>query len=92
MLRLTVVAHPGARVERVESNADGILDVSVIARPVEGQANAAIERALASALGLRPRQVRLAGGERSRRKIVDIDIADLATLHQRLLAHRLRSS
>ncbi|HEV7662642.1 MAG TPA: DUF167 domain-containing protein [Chloroflexota bacterium] len=92
MLRLTVVAHPGARAERVEYTADGILDVAVIARPVEGQANVAIERAVASALGLRPRQVRLTGGARSRRKIVDIDLTDLATLHERLLAHRLRPS
>ena len=70
---------------------DDALGVWVRARAVEGQANAAIERALASALGLRPRQVQLTAGQTSRRKIVEIDLPDFEVLRARLVARDLRS-
>jgi len=90
MLRLTVVAHPGARAERVAHLAEGELGVWVRARPIEGQANAAIERVLAAALGLRPRQVQLVSGSAGRRKIVEVDLPSLAALAERLVAHGVR--
>lgn len=91
MLRLSVVAHPGARSDRLECRADGDLHAYVRARPVEGQANAAIERLLSSSLGLKPRQVRIVGGATSKRKIVDIDLGSLADVRQ-LLAHGVRDA
>jgi uncharacterized protein len=60
-------------------------------RPVEGQANAAIEHAIATALGLKPRQVAIVGGATSKRKIVDVDLPGAPALHQRLLAYGLRA-
>jgi uncharacterized protein YggU (UPF0235/DUF167 family) len=92
MFRALVVAHPGARRERVEVLADDSLGVWVLARPVEGQANEAIERALAAALRLRRNQVRVTSGHRSRRKIVEIDLPDVPALRERLVAHAVRSS
>jgi uncharacterized protein YggU (UPF0235/DUF167 family) len=91
MLRVAVVAHPGAPAERIEAGDQSELHVWVRARPVEGQSNAAIERAIATALGLKMRQVRLATGARSRRKIVELDLPDQAALQTRLLAHKLRA-
>jgi uncharacterized protein YggU (UPF0235/DUF167 family) len=92
MLRLAVIAHPGSRQERIDVLDDDALAVWVRARAVEGQANAAIERALASALGLRrPGQVRLVAGQTSRRKIVEIDLPDVQVLRARLVAHGVRS-
>jgi uncharacterized protein YggU (UPF0235/DUF167 family) len=91
MLRLAVIAHPGSRQERVDVLEDDALAVWVRARAVEGQANAAIERALANALGLRPRQVQLAAGQTSRRKIVEIDLPNVEVLRARLVAHGVRS-
>jgi uncharacterized protein len=90
MLRLTLIAHPGARAERVSLLEGGMLGVWVRARPVEGQANAAIERVLASALGLRPWQVKVVGGTTSRRKIVEVDLAEMDVLQRRVLAYGLR--
>jgi uncharacterized protein YggU (UPF0235/DUF167 family) len=90
MLRLTVVAHPGARDERVVALGAAEVAVWVRARAVEGQANLAIERALAGALGLRPRQVHLIAGATSRRKIVEVDLPSGAALSERLLAHGVR--
>jgi uncharacterized protein len=92
MLRVSVVAHPGARQERIELVADNTLAVRVRARPIEGQANAAIERAIAAALQLRPRQVKLVSGQGARRKIVELDLPDVGVLRERLLAHAMRSS
>jgi uncharacterized protein YggU (UPF0235/DUF167 family) len=92
VLRLTVQAHPGSRHEGLELLEDGSLSVHVRARPVDGQANAAIEQAIANALRLRPRQVRLVSGQHSRRKILEVDLPDVAALHQRLVAHAVRSS
>src|SRR5438067_11714903 len=92
MLRLALVAHPGARTERIERLDDSTIGVWVRARAVEGQANTAIERAIADALDLRPRQVRLVGGLTARRKIVEIDLPDQQSLDARMLAHAVRSS
>jgi uncharacterized protein YggU (UPF0235/DUF167 family) len=91
MLRLTVIAHPNARVDRVDLTRDGTLNVWVRQRPVDGRANVAIEQTVASALGLRPRQVRLVVGASSRRKIIDVDLADHEALRQRLALCGLRA-
>jgi uncharacterized protein YggU (UPF0235/DUF167 family) len=82
-VRIAVDAHPSARAERVELKGDA-LSVWVRARPVEGKANVAIAEAIARALGLRRREVRLIGGETSRRKLVEIDVVDLTELRARL--------
>jgi uncharacterized protein YggU (UPF0235/DUF167 family) len=83
-LRIAVEAHPNARLERVDMS-NATMRVWVRARPVEGQANAALEQAIAKALGLRRRQVHIVGGAASRRKVVDIDIPDFQALRVRLL-------
>ncbi len=83
-MQVVISAHPGARQNRVELQADGSLAVWVRARPVDGQANAAIERALAHALGLRPRQVVIVTGHTARRKIVAIEGLSETQLRQRL--------
>jgi uncharacterized protein len=91
MLRVQVRAHPGARRERVELLPDGSLGVWVRTRAVEGQANAAIERALASALSLRPRQVALISGHTSRHKVAQVDLANPDELRTRLMARPVQA-
>jgi len=92
MVRLSVQAHPNAKIERVQMLDGETLGVWVRARALEGQANAAIERAVAHALGLRPRQVQLVTGHTSRRKILEIDLEGLDAVRSRLLAHEMRSN
>jgi uncharacterized protein len=91
MLRLNVIAHPGSRTERLELLDNADLGVWVRARPVDGQANSAIEHAIAAALGLRLRQVKLVAGTTARRKIVEVDLPGVEALHSRLLAHGIRA-
>lgn len=51
---------------------DGRLVVRVAAAPVDGEANDAVIRAIAAALGAPPRDVRLAAGARGRTKTIDV--------------------
>ncbi len=53
-----------------------VLTVSVTARAVDGAATAAVRAAVATAFGLRPRQVVLVSGERSRTKVLELDLDD----------------
>jgi uncharacterized protein (TIGR00251 family) len=63
---------PGANATEVAGLHGGALRVRVAAPPVEGQANAALLEFLAGRLGLRPRDLRLAAGQRGRDKLVVI--------------------
>jgi uncharacterized protein len=83
MLRASVEAHPNARVDRVEL-AETTLRVWVRARAIDAQANDAIQRTIARALGLRGREVRLVSGARSRHKIVELDLVDFEEVRRRL--------
>ena len=68
-------------IDGVETLADGraVLKVRVRALPMEGEANAALCRVLARALGVPPGRVEIAGGATSRIKRVKI-VGDAAAL------------
>ena len=90
VIRVSVQAHPGSRHERIELLPDNSLAVWVRARAIEGQANAAIERAVAAALQLRPRDLKIVAGGASRRKILEIDLPNVEALTARSVACGLR--
>ena len=73
-MRYTVQVHPRAAHERVALREDGALEVWVMAPAVEGRATAALLALLAARLGLRPRDVALVRGERSRQKLVELPL------------------
>ena len=76
-MRITVRVKPGSSRARVGGTyAEGQLVVAVSAPPVDGAANAAVLRAVADALGLRPRQVRLVSGHSARSKVLAVALAD----------------
>jgi hypothetical protein len=76
-------------IEGIERRADGrmVLKARVRAAPFEGEANAALCRLLAGAVGIAPRQVTLVSGETARVKRVWIagDAAGLAAALRRLV-------
>jgi uncharacterized protein YggU (UPF0235/DUF167 family) len=78
MARLPVRLTPGAAADCIDGwdvDADGrpVLKVRVRARPVEGEANAALLRLLAKTLGVPKSAVALERGGQSRTKMIGID-------------------
>ena len=77
MANLPVRLTPGASADRIDGwdvDADGrpVLKVRVRARPVEGEANAALLRLLAKTLGVPKSAVSLDRGGQSRTKMISI--------------------
>jgi uncharacterized protein (TIGR00251 family) len=74
MRRLIVTVVPRAsKNELVGVMSDGSLKVRLMAPPIEGAANEALCALLATVYGLKKRAVRVISGEKSRRKMVEID-------------------
>lgn len=69
-VRFAIHVSPRARKARVGGLYGDALRVAVTAPPVEGEANRACVAALALALGIGRREVRIVSGERGRRKTV----------------------
>ncbi|HEY7488265.1 MAG TPA: DUF167 domain-containing protein [Streptosporangiaceae bacterium] len=82
-LRVAIRVRPGAAKTRVGGTYGDSLVVKVAARAVEGKATEAALAAMAAALGLRPRAVRLVSGATSRDKVVEVD-GDVAQLTRRI--------
>lgn len=81
MARLAVKLTPGSAVDRIDGwgvDAEGraVLKVRVRARPVEGEANAALILLLAKSLGVSRSSVSLARGGQSRLKMVLVEGLD----------------
>lgn len=71
-MRIEVQAKPRAREERVEKIDDMHFVVAVKEPPIQGQANAAIIRALAAHFSIAPSRVRIISDHISRQKLVEI--------------------
>ena len=90
MARLPVRLQPGAAREGIDGwdvDAEGrpVLKVRVRARPVDGEANAALIALIAQALDVPRRAVDLARGGQSRLKMLEIDGLDEAEVRARLV-------
>jgi uncharacterized protein YggU (UPF0235/DUF167 family) len=86
-LILHVRLTPKAGVDRVDGwsrDAEGrpVLAVKVRAQPVEGEANAALERLLAKTLGVPRSAVRVVRGGQSRLKAVEVEGVDEAAVER----------
>ena len=72
-MRVSIRVRPGASRTRVGGTYGDALVVAVSARAVDGKATEAALAALADALGIRRRDVRLVSGATSRDKVVEVD-------------------
>ena len=78
MTRLAIRAQPGAKANEVvgwiaDAHGGEVLKIRLRAPAVEGKANAALIEFLAQILGLRPRQITLERGDKSREKVVLVE-------------------
>ena len=79
-MRLAIRVHPGAKHPRVGGCHDGALVVRVRERAVDGRATEAALTAVAEALAVPRRTVRLVAGSTSRTKTLDVPGADPAAV------------
>ena len=80
-VRIHVRVTPRAGRDEIAGVRDGTLLVRVAAPPVDGAANAAVERLIADAIGIAPSRVRVLTGAGGRRTVValgDVDAAEVA--------------
>ncbi len=81
---LEVAVVPRSAADRVGPFADGVLRVRVTRPPADGEANRAVVRLVARALGLAPGRLLLVSGARSRRKRLRVDGIGAEELARRL--------
>lgn len=87
-VRLRVHVQPRAsRTEIVGEHGDSI-KIRIAAPPVDGEANAELERFVAKLLGVARSHVRVVSGESSRQKVLDIEGVSSATV-KAAIAHAL---
>ncbi|MEI6029805.1 MAG: DUF167 domain-containing protein [Synechococcaceae cyanobacterium ELA739] len=78
--------QPRASWDAVVGERDGAIAIRLQAPPVDGAANQALVRFIASRLGVPPRDVQLVRGLTGRRKWVSVAGLESALVRQRLLA------
>lgn len=81
--RIRVRLTPRGGTDRIEAVVGGVLGVRVAASPVDGAANAALERLVARELGVPRTGVRIASGATARTKVLEVDGIDAAALARR---------
>ena len=70
---LTIRLQPRAKRSEIVEERDGVLRVSVVAAPVQGQANAALCKLIAKRAGIARGRVSVIRGERAREKVVRVE-------------------
>ena len=85
--RIAVVLRPGASRDEVLEFSHGLLRVRVKAPPIDGKANASLEKLLARLLGVPPSSVDVLRGARSRRKLLRVEGLSQEEAEKKLAAH-----
>jgi uncharacterized protein len=73
---------PRASRNEIAGSREGALLIRVTAPPVEGAANDAVVRVLATALGLPPSEIRIERGGQARQKVVSVPEQAAARLEE----------
>jgi uncharacterized protein (TIGR00251 family) len=81
---IRVRVKPKASRSRILGERDGVLEVSLAAPPVDGEANAELVRTLARQLRVAQTSIELVSGRTARTKLISVHGIGLAELQQRL--------
>jgi uncharacterized protein YggU (UPF0235/DUF167 family) len=84
MAVLDVAVVPRASADRVGPYAGGVLRVRVQRPPADGEANRAVVRLVAAAIGVAPSRIELIAGMSGRRKRLRVHGMEAAELERRL--------
>lgn len=84
--RIDIRVIPRSPKNRIDGIRDGRIVVRVTAAPVDGAANEAVIATLAAALELPRRAIRIAKGDTSRNKTIEITGLDQAAVRARLVS------
>jgi uncharacterized protein (TIGR00251 family) len=82
--RIEIYVQPRASKSEVAGTHDGRIKVRLAAPPVDGAANAELVSFVASRLGIAKSRIRIAAGESSRRKVIEVDGIDAQALKDQL--------
>ena len=85
-VRLDLYVQPKSSVNRLVGIHDNRVKLALTAPPVDGKANAAVLKFLASFLGLKKKDIEIRHGLHSRKKSVLIDCRESEEIRQRILA------
>ena len=88
MTRLAIRVQPGAKANEIvgwiaDATGGEVLKIRLRAPAVEGNANTALIEFLAEILGLRPRQITLERGDKSREKLIGVEGLTMEVIRQR---------
>lgn len=82
--RIDIYVQPRASKSEIAGLHDGRIKIRLAAAPVDGAANAELVSFVAQRLGIAKSKVRVVAGESSRRKVLEVDGVDEATVRMRL--------
>ena len=83
VVRIAVRLTPRAGSDRIDGPTGGVLQARVHAPPVAGAANEALRRLVAGELGVPVSKVALVSGERTRRKVLEIEGVSRSQVEER---------
>ncbi len=86
MALIRVRLQPRASSSRITGEKDGVIQVRVTAPPVDGEANAALEKLVAKKLSIAKSKVKVVKGETSREKVLEVEGVDEQEARRSLLA------
>lgn len=72
IMKISIIAHPNSKKERIEKDLLGTLHVYVTEPPLEGKANAAVINSLAKHYKVQRSRVILLTGKKSKNKLFEI--------------------
>lgn len=85
--RINVHVTTRASTNEISGRRDGVLQVRVTAPPLEGRANAALEKLLAQVLHIAPSRVSVVVGASSRNKVIAVEGCSSEELETALSSH-----
>ena len=72
-MKFSIIAHPNAKQPRIEKDLLGDWHVYVSQPPLDGQANKAIEEAVAMYFKVKKGEARIVSGFKGKKKLVEIE-------------------